>query len=850
MKIFEKYFTVKNRMIFVFLIIIFFFFISILLIYLFSKEKNYFEILYKKIEIYEKDVILLENNEKNFFLLEKKSSFFFKKGESVYIKNFENIFFKIKILDGNIETNLLSKKENKLFENLKKNLFDYKKHFKKLTIEIRERGFEDFGIIASMQKHRIKTFEKITKSNVNEEIKNLAKDLEILERDYFLNKKIIYKEKIINKINFLSKTISMFSDSIENQISPIESLILTDGLENYRIAFSSLIEKDKKIGFIVGDDNLLKKIDFTRKKIFENINDFSEKIKIKKNNAEQSFLFKLILTLIIFIIISIFIYTKIYFATINFLENINKKMFLLEKGNFIEKFESLKEKDLSNLFKSLFKLNSNLKSVKMFVEEIGKGNLEAKINIFNNKGEIGSALIKMRNELKILSDERKKQKVDENLRNWTTEGISKFNDILRKTNNLEKLGNEIIRNLIFYMDANQGGILIHNKINENEEFLELIASYAYDRKKFIKKKILMGEGLVGTCALEKKTVYMKNIPENYIEITSSLGSSNPKNLLIVPLKLENEILGIVEIASFKNFENYQISFLEKVSENIASTLKSLKVNTQTKELLRQAQMQTEELASKEEEMRQNMEELKATQEEASRKEVISDEFVNAVNITTMHANIDLNGKFKNANEKFLKKIGENLYDIKFHYFNEILINSEMKKYFNEKWDKMLKNSKYFSNELHLKTKINNFWIYGTFIPVLNEENKINKIIFLAYDITERKNKEIEVLKITKKIKENEKILKDNLKISKENEEIMKKQEEEMKQNLEEMKITQENLLEKQNETDKLNKRMKQREEILKKTFENNRKEKNKFFEKIKNKDKEIEELKKELKIKN
>ncbi len=847
MKKFEKYLSVKNILIVIFLTIKVLFLCLILLIYLFSREKNYFEILSKKIEIYEKNVILLEVNEKKFSFFEKKSSFFFKKGESEYIKNFENIFLEIKILGENIEINLLSKKEKELFNNIKKDLFDYKKQFEQLTIEIKERGFKDFGIISSVEKYRTKTFEKIIKSDVNQKIKNLVNDLEILERDYFLNKKIIYKEKIINKINLLSKTISMLSDSIENKISPIESLILTDGLENYRISFNSLIEKDKKIGFIAGDDNLLKNIDFTRKKIFENINDFLEKIEIKKNNVSQSFLFKSILTIIIFIIISVFLYIKVYFSSTTFIEDISKKISFLEKGNLIEKIKHVKEKDLNNLFNSFNGLNSNLKSVKIFVEEIGKGNLEAKVNIFDNKGDIGSALIKMRNELKILSDERKKQKNDENLRNWITEGISKFNDILRKTNNLEKFGNEIIRNLVFYLEANQGGILIHNKINENEEFLELIASYAYDRKKFIKKKILIGEGLVGTCALEKKTVYMKNIPENYIEITSSLGSSSPKNLLIVPLKLENEVLGIVEIASFKNFENFQISFLEKVSENIASTLKSLKVNTQTKELLRQAQMQTEELASKEEEMRQNMEELKATQEEASRKEVISDEFVNAVNITTMHANIDLNGKFKNANEKFLKKIGENLDDIKSNYFNEILINSEIKKLFSKKWDKMLKNLRYFSEEFLLKTKINDIWIHGTFIPVLNEENKINKIIFLAYDISERKNKEMKVLKITEKIKENEKILKDNLKISKENEEIMKKQEEEMKQNLEEMKITQENLLEKQNETDKLNKRMKKREEVLKKAFENNRKEKNKFFEKIKSKDKEIEELKKELK---
>ncbi|NJK97429.1 MAG: GAF domain-containing protein [Bacteroidales bacterium] len=120
---------------------------------------------------------------------------------------------------------------------------------------------------------------------------------------------------------------------------------------------------------------------------------------------------------------------------------------------------------------------------------------------------------------------------------------------------------------------------------------------------------------------ERETIYLTDIPDNYIRITSGLGDSNPRCLLLVPMIMKDELFGVFELASFNELQPYQVEFVEKIADTIASTLSTVRFNMQTARLLEQSKIQAEELATREEEMRQNMEELRATQEQSARKEV-------------------------------------------------------------------------------------------------------------------------------------------------------------------------------------------------------------------------------------
>jgi len=125
-------------------------------------------------------------------------------------------------------------------------------------------------------------------------------------------------------------------------------------------------------------------------------------------------------------------------------------------------------------------------------------------------------------------------------------------------------------------------------------------------------------GLVAQCAKEKESIYLKEIPSNYVKITSGLGEATPRCLILVPLKVRDEVSGVLEIASFQLFEEHQRTFIEKVAENISSLIASRQNSSNTQKLLEESRLKAEGLAAQEEELRQGAEELQATQEEMNR----------------------------------------------------------------------------------------------------------------------------------------------------------------------------------------------------------------------------------------
>lgn len=259
------------------------------------------------------------------------------------------------------------------------------------------------------------------------------------------------------------------------------------------------------------------------------------------------------------------------------------------------------------------KLNEETKRVEKlssFIESVSTGNYAIDID---STDELSNKLITMRDTLRNNADEDKR-------RNWATSGLAQIGEILRSSDNTKELYDNIIKFVVKYVNSNQGGLFLINDDNEHDHYLELVSCYAFERKKFIERRIDLGQGLVGQCYLEGARIHLLKIPDGYVHITSGLGGTNPNSLLVIPMKVNDKTYGVIELASFRKYEEHEIVLVEKFAENIAAAVSSVKINESTRILLEKTQQQAEEMRSQEEEMRQNMEELSATQEEMLRKE--------------------------------------------------------------------------------------------------------------------------------------------------------------------------------------------------------------------------------------
>ncbi len=378
-----------------------------------------------------------------------------------------------------------------------------------------------------------------------------------------------------------------------------------------------------------------------------------------------------------------------------------------------------------------------------FVEKIRQGQTDFQYDV-KEGDEIGKSLINLRDELKRSQEEESIRKNEDEQRHWLAEGLAKFGQILRENiGDLDKLSNEVVMNLVQYVNAQQAGFFILAS-KDGKKYFNMTASYAYGRKKYPDTQIEWGEGLVGACALEQKTIFIKETKEDYVKITSGLGKANPRSLVIVPLKYNDDIYGVLELASFIQYEPYQIEFIEQVAGTIASTISTVNINLRTAALLKESQEQAEAMTRTDEEMRKNMEQLKRTQIEAAKQSEQFVSFTNSVNHTMIRAEYTVDGFLTYANSKFLTKLGyTNTSEIEGKHIS-IFISDKDRAWFNDLWQNLASGGKHFEGDMkHVTKSGTDVWTMATYVSVRDHNRKPVKILFLGIDITESKKESLD-----------------------------------------------------------------------------------------------------------
>jgi PAS domain S-box-containing protein len=377
-----------------------------------------------------------------------------------------------------------------------------------------------------------------------------------------------------------------------------------------------------------------------------------------------------------------------------------------------------------------------METMTRFVESIASGTYNETIE-FEKGDHLAQMMVEMKNKLMLSAETDRK-------RNWATQGMAEIGTILRDTANLEELYTNVTKFVVKYTKSNQASLFVLNDEKQTDNYLELVSTYAYDRKKYLQKKIELGEGLAGQAVLEGETIYMTKVPDQYVTITSGLGEAPPSALIIIPLKLNDKTYGVIEIASFQPYEQFEIEFLEKLAESIASSISAARINDRTKVLLQQSQQQTEELRAQEEEVRQNMEELTATQEEMSRKDAEMSGQLNAINNTMATIEFSMDGYINNANDKFLDVMGYSADEVKGKHHRmfadqEYAESEEYKKF----WLNLKRGIPQTGEFQRIGKRGKNVWLSASYTPILNKDGVPFKVIKFAQDMTEVKIKSLD-----------------------------------------------------------------------------------------------------------
>lgn len=376
--------------------------------------------------------------------------------------------------------------------------------------------------------------------------------------------------------------------------------------------------------------------------------------------------------------------------------------------------------------------HARVDKVNDFTQQLIHGNLEVNYSKENDQDVLGETLLNLRDTLKANSEKEEKLRKDEEQRKWIVEGLAHFSETLRNyIHEPEQLSFHVIKDLTKYVNAIQGGFYVLDDNDPYNRYFNLSAFFAYDRKKFADQKIKWGDGLIGTCALEKKTIHLKNVPEEYITVTSGLGDANPNNLIVVPMIYEEQIYGVIELASFHKFDPTQISLIEKTAESVGATLSAIKTNLRTAALLEESKAQTQALTSHEEEMRQNMEELQATQEGSNRQTQRLMMLEETLNTTIVQAEFDAGGGFISGNKLFystFEYLSEaNLKEKKIMEF----IDEESRDWFADIWNQLTENNKPFKGYVKHTTRTGkDLWLMVG-LSCLNTYDK--KIMFMGID---------------------------------------------------------------------------------------------------------------------
>ncbi len=342
----------------------------------------------------------------------------------------------------------------------------------------------------------------------------------------------------------------------------------------------------------------------------------------------------------IFIIIGIFGLILSLILSVLIIKSIKESIFTLKSG-MLSFFDFLNRKNKNSHFISLNSkdefsemakvINENIKSISTnvlddisVVKKIANGDYSVAMNIKTENDVFAKSMNLMIDKLrenKELNDEQ----------NWIKDALTELNNQITGDLTSVEISSRAIIFISNHLKAGVGALYVNEKISD-ENILKLYGSYAFIEREDLSNKYKFGEGVIGQVALQKSPILLKNISRSQMLITTGTTSESPINSYTFPLLYENELYGVIEVASHQLFSKIELEFLnssnrivathlfasiqnEKIKELLKESKKSNETLSKTNDIMNVQQKKLEESYAQMEEQQQQLEEANAQMEE-------------------------------------------------------------------------------------------------------------------------------------------------------------------------------------------------------------------------------------------
>ncbi len=247
-------------------------------------------------------------------------------------------------------------------------------------------------------------------------------------------------------------------------------------------------------------------------------------------------------------------------------------------------------------------LTNQVRAIAEVATAVTKGDLTRSIQV-EASGEVADLkdnLNTMIDNLRLTTDRNTEQ-------DWLKTNLARFTGMLQGQRDLTTVGRMMLSELVPLVNAQQG--VIYQMEGEEEAGMVLLSAFASDGQGGHLRRLRLGEGLIGQCAVEKNRMLISDLPEHTVPIRSGLFEAVPRNVIVLPVLFEDRVKAVIELASLGTFTASHLAFLEQLTASIGIVLNSIEATMQTEGLLKQSQQLATELQTQQKELQQTNEQL-------------------------------------------------------------------------------------------------------------------------------------------------------------------------------------------------------------------------------------------------